>query len=81
MELKKNSCEEKLRITQVSYSFPFFFFFEKSSSVSVVWLGAVSDVTSFLTLLITRAHAPSPGCFSGGEVKDPWPERRWIGRP
>jgi hypothetical protein len=23
MELKKNSCEEKLQITQVSYSFPF----------------------------------------------------------
>jgi hypothetical protein len=22
MELKKNSCEEKLQITQVSYSFP-----------------------------------------------------------
>jgi hypothetical protein len=26
MELKKNSCEEKLQITQVSYSFPFFSF-------------------------------------------------------
>jgi hypothetical protein len=26
MELKKNSCEEKLQITQVSYSFPFFMY-------------------------------------------------------
>jgi hypothetical protein len=51
MELKKNSCEEKLQITQVSYSFPFFFLPSQNDCYKFLRTTA-AEMKNYLTRLL-----------------------------